>query len=111
MARLDGRVALLTGGAKGIGRHYAHRLAAEGSRLMIADIADGKELAEEIAGKHGANSVASAVADVSDEGAVKALVAKTMERFGKIDISGQQRRFVRAAPGTEGHRDRRRAVG
>ena len=86
MARLDGRVALLTGGAKGIGRHYAHRLAAEGSRLMIADIADGKELAEEIAGKHGANSVASAVTDVSDEGAVKALVAKTMERFGKIDI-------------------------
>src|ERR1700675_94651 len=86
MARLDGRVALLTGGAKGIGRHYAHRLAAEGSRLMIADVADGKELAEEIAGKHGANSVASAVTDVSDEGAVKALVAKTMERFGKIDI-------------------------
>ena len=86
MARLDGRVALLTGGAKGIGRHYAHRLAAEGSRLMIADIADGKELAEEISRKHGANSVASAVADVSDESAVKALVAKTMERFGKIDI-------------------------
>src|SRR6202023_1932555 len=86
MARLDRRVALLTGGAKGIGRHYAHRLAAEGSRLMIADIADGKDLAEEIAGKHGANSVASAVTDVSDEGAVKALVAKTMDRFGKIDV-------------------------
>src|ERR1700726_4175063 len=86
MARLDGRVALLIGGAKGIGRHYAHRLAAEGSRLMIADIADGKDLAEEIAGKHGANSVASAVTDVSDEGAVKALVANSMERFGKIDI-------------------------
>src|ERR1700724_2090684 len=86
MARLDGRVTLLTGGAKGIGRHYAHRLAAEGSRLMIADIADGKDLAEEIAGKHGANSVASAVTDVSDEGAVKALVAKTMDRFGKIDV-------------------------
>src|SRR6202166_2942512 len=86
MARLDGRVALLTGGAKGIGRHYAHRLAAEGSRLMIADIADGKELAEQIAHEHGANSVASAVFDVSDESAVKALVAKTMERFGKIDI-------------------------
>src|ERR1700719_5375585 len=86
MARLDGRVALLTGGAKGIGRHYAHRLAAEGSRLMMADIANGKELAEEISRKHGANSVASAVTDVSDEGAVKALVAKTMERFGKIDI-------------------------
>jgi NAD(P)-dependent dehydrogenase (short-subunit alcohol dehydrogenase family) len=86
MARLDGRVAILTGGAKGIGRHYAQRLAAEGARLMIADIADGKDVAAEIARKHGANSVASAVTDVSDEGAVKALVAQTMERFGKIDI-------------------------
>jgi hypothetical protein len=86
MARLDGRVAILTGGAKGIGVHYAHRLAAEGARLMITDVADGKELAEELARKHGANSVASASTDVSDEGAVKLLVAKTMERFGKIDI-------------------------
>ena len=86
MARLDKRVALLTGGAKGIGRHYAKKLAAEGARLMIADIADGKDLAEEIAREHGANSVASAVADVSDEGAVKKLVADTIDRFGKIDI-------------------------
>ena len=86
MARLDGRVALLTGGAKGIGRHYAHRLAAEGSRLMIADIADGKDLAAELARAHGGNSVASRITDVSDEGAVKALVADTMERFGKIDV-------------------------
>jgi NAD(P)-dependent dehydrogenase (short-subunit alcohol dehydrogenase family) len=86
MARLDGRVAIVTGGAKGIGRHYSRRLAAEGARLMIADVADGTEAAGEIARAHGANSVASAVTDVSDEGAVKALVAKTMERFGKIDI-------------------------
>ena len=86
MARLDKRVALLTGGAKGIGRHYAKKLAAEGARLMIADIADGKDLAEEIARQHGANSVASAVADVSDEGAVKKLVGDTIDRFGKIDI-------------------------
>src|ERR1700679_3237993 len=86
MARLDGRVAILTGGAKGIGVHYARPLAAEGARLMIADIADGKDLAGEIARDHGANSVASRVTDVSDEGAVKALVADTMDRFGKVDI-------------------------
>jgi NAD(P)-dependent dehydrogenase (short-subunit alcohol dehydrogenase family) len=86
MPRLDGRVAILTGGAKGIGRHYAGALAKEGARLMIADVADGNELAQEIAREHGANSVASSVTDVSDESAVKALVAKTMERFGKIDI-------------------------
>jgi NAD(P)-dependent dehydrogenase (short-subunit alcohol dehydrogenase family) len=86
MARLDGRVAILTGGAKGIGQHYAHALAAEGARLMVADIADGGEVAAAIARDHGANSVASCVTDVSDEGAVKSLVAQTMERFGKIDI-------------------------
>lgn len=86
MPRLDGRVAILTGGAKGIGRHYAGALAREGARLMIADIADSAEVAAEIAREHGANSVASSVTDVSDEGAVKALVSRTMERFGKIDI-------------------------
>ena len=55
MARLAGKTAIVTGGAKGIGRHYSQALAAEGARVMIADIADGKELAAEIAGRHGAN--------------------------------------------------------
>jgi len=86
MGRLDGRVALLTGGAKGIGRHYAGALSAQGARLMIADVSDGADVAADLARAHGANSVESAVADVSDEGAVKALVAKTIDRFGKIDI-------------------------
>src|SRR5262245_57492687 len=86
MARLAGRTAVVTGGAKGIGRHYSLALAAEGARVMIADIADGTAVAQEIAGKHGANSVASAIADVGDESSVKDLVAATMERFGKIDV-------------------------
>jgi len=86
MPRLAGKTAIVTGGAKGIGRHYSQALAAEGARVMIADIADGRALAEEIAGRHGANSVASATFDVSDENAVKALVAQTIERFGQIDV-------------------------
>ena len=86
MGRLDGRVAIVTGGAKGIGQHYGRVLAAEGARLMIADIADGKDVAASLAREHGANSVSSSVTDVSDETAVKALVAETMDRFGKIDI-------------------------
>jgi NAD(P)-dependent dehydrogenase (short-subunit alcohol dehydrogenase family) len=86
MARLSGRTAIVTGGAKGIGRHYALALAAEGARVMVADIADGEEVAAEIAAKHGANSVTSAVTDVSDEAAVKTLVAATMARFGRIDV-------------------------
>jgi NAD(P)-dependent dehydrogenase (short-subunit alcohol dehydrogenase family) len=86
MARLNGRVALVTGGAKGIGRHYSQALAAEGARVAIADIADGSDLAAELAAKHGGNSAMSAVFDVSDEAQVKALVARTIERFGQIDI-------------------------
>jgi len=86
MARLAGRTAIVTGGAKGIGRHYSLALAAEGADVMIADIADGAELAEEIAAKHGRNAATSMTCDVSDEDAVKALVARTLERFGKIDI-------------------------
>src|SRR5262249_33087322 len=86
MARLAGRTAVVPGGAKGIGRHYSLALAAEGARVMIADIADGTAVAQEIAGKHGANSVASAIVDVGDESSVEALVAATMERFGKIDV-------------------------
>ena len=49
MSRLSGKTAIVTGGAKGIGRHYSQALAAEGARVMIADIADGRGLAEEIA--------------------------------------------------------------
>src|SRR5665213_3193706 len=86
MARLEGKTAIVTGGAKGIGRHYSQALAAEGARVMIADIADGKEIAAEIAGRHGANSVASITFDVSDETAVESLVAQTIESFGQIDI-------------------------
>lgn len=86
MARLEGRTAIVTGGAVGIGRHYSEALAAEGAQVMIADIKDGSALAAEIAAKHGRNSTDSMVFDVSDEAQCKALVAKTVERFGKIDI-------------------------
>ncbi len=86
MARLEGKTAIVTGGAKGIGRHYSLAFAAEGARVMIADIEDGAALAAEIARQHGANAAASSTFDVSDETAVKALVAQTIDRFGQIDI-------------------------
>ncbi len=86
MPRLADKVAIVTGGALGIGRHYSQALAAEGAKVMIADIADGKPLADEIAARHGADAVASSITDVSDEAAVKDLVAQTVQRFGQIDI-------------------------
>ena len=86
MPRLAGKTAIVPGGAKGIGRHYSQALAAQGARVMIADIADGKELEAHIAGRHGADKVASIKFDVTDEEAVKNLVAQTIARFGQIDV-------------------------
>ncbi len=86
MSRLAGRTAIVTGGAVGIGRHYSEALAAQGAEVMVADIVDGAAVAADIAAKYGRNSTASHMFDVSDEKQVKALVAKTIERFGKIDI-------------------------
>lgn len=86
MARLAGRTAIVTGGAVGIGRHYCHALAGEGAQVMLADVVDGSQTAAEIAAKHGSNSVTSFKFDVSDEKQCKALVEKTIEHFGKIDV-------------------------
>ena len=86
MTRLAGRSAIVTGGARGIGRHYCEALAAEGAEVMIADVADGSALAQELAAKYGRNATASMTFDVSDEAQCKALVARTVDRFGKIDI-------------------------
>src|SRR5262249_46028697 len=86
MARLSGRTAVVTGGAKGIGRHYSLALAAEGARVMIADIADGTAVGQGIAGKHGAHSGASAIAAVGDASSVKHPVAASTARFGKVDV-------------------------
>lgn len=86
MGKLDGRVAIVTGGAKGIGAFYSRALAAAGARVMIADIADGAALVEELTKEFGAGRAEFAVCDVSDEGAVKKLVDTTVARFGQIDI-------------------------
>jgi NAD(P)-dependent dehydrogenase (short-subunit alcohol dehydrogenase family) len=86
MPRLQNRSAIVTGGARGIGRHYSLALAAEGARVMIADTADGAALAAEIAARHGHNAVASTTFDVSEETAVRRVVDETIERFGKIDV-------------------------
>lgn len=84
MSRLQGKVAIVTGGAKGIGRHYSLALAANGARVMIADIADGKDVVAEIGKASG--QAASTICDVADEASVKAMVAETLKQFGGIDI-------------------------
>ena len=80
--RFDGRVALITGGAGGIGAATARLMAARGARIVIADIAAerARELAAEIPG-------ASAVSvDLADEASVVAMVRSVVARAGRLDI-------------------------
>ena len=86
MGKLSGRTAVVTGGAKGIGRHYSQALAAEGAEVVVVDVADGESLAQELAAKFGRDVGMSVTCDVSDEAAVQRLIGQVIERFGKIDV-------------------------
>jgi pyridoxal 4-dehydrogenase len=81
MGKLDGRVAIVTGGAQGIGKAIADNLAAEGASVVIAD--KNGEGAEAAAPEGGAGILA----DMAQEEQVKSLVEATVERYGKLDIA------------------------
>jgi NAD(P)-dependent dehydrogenase (short-subunit alcohol dehydrogenase family) len=82
--RLKEKVAIVTGGARGLGKAYALRLAEEGARIVATDILDTNQVKGEIEEKGG--EAIALYADVCDENSVNEAVRKTVERFGKIDI-------------------------
>ncbi|MFL5991670.1 MAG: 3-oxoacyl-ACP reductase [Rubrobacteraceae bacterium] len=79
--RLEGKVAVITGGASGIGRETAKRFAEEGARACVADLADepGKETAAEIDGLY-------IHADVTNPDDVQGMYREASERFGGLDV-------------------------
>jgi len=81
--QLEGKVAIITGGASGIGLTAAHAFIREGAQVAIADIQD--ELGELASAELGENAI-YVHADVTDDDAVANLVAATVERFGRIDV-------------------------
>jgi 3-oxoacyl-[acyl-carrier protein] reductase len=83
---LTGKVALVTGASRGIGRAIAEGLAAEGTRLVIA--ARGAEALDEVrlALEATGAEVLAVPTDVGDDASVEALVKNARERFGQIDI-------------------------
>ena len=83
-SRLQDKVAIVTGGAKGIGRHYSLALAAQGAQVMIADLVEGADVVAEIDKATG--RAAATICDVANEASVKAMVAETIKVFGRIDI-------------------------
>ena len=86
MGKLDERVAIITGAAQGIGAAYARKLAAEGARLILADVLDSEPLIEEIESTYQGAESAALTVDVSDEAQVNDMVTKTVEKFGRLDI-------------------------
>jgi NAD(P)-dependent dehydrogenase (short-subunit alcohol dehydrogenase family) len=86
MAQLSGKVALVTGGNKGIGKAIAAGLAGEGAAIVLTarGVTELKSAAAELAGL--GNGVLAIPADVTDEAQVKSLFAQAVAHFGKLDI-------------------------
>ncbi|MDL2249768.1 SDR family oxidoreductase [Lachnospiraceae bacterium OttesenSCG-928-J05] len=86
--RLDGKAIYVTGGARGIGKSVATGFAEAGADLAIVDvdIAEAEKTAKEIAEKNGVKTIAIKC-DVTDPDDVKAMVAKVVETFGKLDVA------------------------
>jgi 3-oxoacyl-[acyl-carrier protein] reductase len=86
MGRLDGRVAIVTGGAKGLGKAFCFALAKEGAKVVMAahhlDTDEAKQAAKDIVAKGGM----TLEVDVTDEASTKAMAEKAFKKFGRIDI-------------------------
>ncbi len=83
MKRLDGKVALITGGARGIGRAICEAYAREGSKVVVADMLekDARETAAELGGE-----TLAVTMDVTDQASIISGVARVEKAFGRIDI-------------------------
>lgn len=84
MGRLDGKVSLITGASAGLGRVAAELFAAEGSRVVIADLADGDDVVEAIGASGGEASFVAT--DVGDDDSVRAAVEHTVAIFGGLHV-------------------------
>lgn len=87
MGRFEGKVALVTGGAAGIGRATARLLAREGAKVVVSDVdvAGGEETVREIESAGGAALFVRA--DVSRGAEVEALVQRTVDTYGRLDLA------------------------
>jgi NAD(P)-dependent dehydrogenase (short-subunit alcohol dehydrogenase family) len=86
--RLEGKVAVITGGASGMGRSTALRFLVEGARVVVADLNDatGKDFLEAASQAGHARNVRFVRTDVSEESDVEAMIGCAVSEFGRVDI-------------------------
>ena len=94
-----GRVALVTGGAAGLGRAMAQTLAVNGARVVLADIDAARLAASADAMASTGAEVLALPCDVTDDAAVRAAVAAALDRFGALDICIANAGITDARPG------------
>src|SRR3546814_15009567 len=89
MGRLQGKVAIITGAGRGIGRTMARRFAEEGAKIAVTSFtpANVDALVAELNERHGRGTAIGMRCDVGEEAEIKAAVARTVEAFGTIDIA------------------------
>jgi NAD(P)-dependent dehydrogenase (short-subunit alcohol dehydrogenase family) len=94
--RLEGKIAIVTGGASGIGKAFSCGLAKEGASIVIADVLDGSDTAKKVE-SYGCQALVLNT-DVTNEESVNQMAATTVEKCGRIDILVNNAGIYPAAP-------------
>ncbi|MCX4756732.1 SDR family NAD(P)-dependent oxidoreductase [Kitasatospora purpeofusca] len=99
MERFDGRNVLITGGGSGIGRATVHRILAEGGRVVAVDVSEEglRSTLDRATADGTADRLTTAVLDVSDEAAVRAVVAGAVAALGGLDVLVNAAGILRSA--------------
>jgi 3alpha(or 20beta)-hydroxysteroid dehydrogenase len=99
MGRLDGKVALITGGARGMGKSHVRHFVAEGAKVIFGDVLD--DLGQAVAGELGEENCRYLHHNVSSESDWAAAIATTLDTFGQLDILVNNAGILRQVPITD----------
>jgi NAD(P)-dependent dehydrogenase (short-subunit alcohol dehydrogenase family) len=98
--RLEGKVALITGGASGMGKVASQLFASEGAKVVLTDVSDGPGEATAAEIEAAGGSAAFVHADVSNESDARGMVEATVKRFGTLDVLYNNAGIMPAADGS-----------